>query len=319
MTEERKLEIVEAYKRRGTYQKVQEETGYCFTTIWRVLKEYNAGKGRGGNQDTQRKVTDEQILEDIALGLTRHEIAEKRGVHVENLARRMKKLGVHAVYHKPEVIKKKAEWHYIESQAVLFEERQPGFRYVGYLSKRVRLQCKTCGTVIERAPATIRYKNVECEVCKENKNAEVVRIKALQRKTELRKPKICKECGEVFYSEYSDKIYCSAKCKKKKNARGSGYRDRCRKYGVEYNAGITRKAVIERDGNVCKICGKTCNENDRRWGTLGPDFPTVDHIIPLAAGGAHSWNNVQCACASCNSYKRDLIPAHHERGVKSWI
>jgi 5-methylcytosine-specific restriction endonuclease McrA len=38
-----------------------------------------------------------------------------------------------------------------------------------------------------------------------------------------------------------------------------------------------------------------------------PDAPTVDHIIPLAKGGTHTWDNVQLAHWSCNSDKRDII------------
>lgn len=31
--------------------------------------------------------------------------------------------------------------------------------------------------------------------------------------------------------------------------------------------------------------------------------PTLDHIIPLAAGGTHEPSNCQCAHFSCNSAK----------------
>ena len=45
----------------------------------------------------------------------------------------------------------------------------------------------------------------------------------------------------------------------------------------------------------------------KEWGSFGPTYPTLDHIIPLAKGGTHTWNNVQCACAMCNSEKRDIV------------
>jgi hypothetical protein len=31
--------------------------------------------------------------------------------------------------------------------------------------------------------------------------------------------------------------------------------------------------------------------------------PELDHIIPLASGGAHVWDNVQCTCRKCNGEK----------------
>jgi 5-methylcytosine-specific restriction endonuclease McrA len=38
---------------------------------------------------------------------------------------------------------------------------------------------------------------------------------------------------------------------------------------------------------------------------MKPRSPVGDHIVPLAAGGAHSYLNIQCACHECNSKKRD--------------
>ena len=51
-----------------------------------------------------------------------------------------------------------------------------------------------------------------------------------------------------------------------------------------------------------------CNTDDNSWnGYFGAYSPTVDHIIALKNGGTHTWDNVQCAHAICNSNKRDLI------------
>lgn len=53
---------------------------------------------------------------------------------------------------------------------------------------------------------------------------------------------------------------------------------------------VTRKAVYERDRGICMICGKRC-----AW-----DDATIDHILPLSAGGEHSYRNVQLAHMACN-------------------
>lgn len=184
------------------------------------------------------------------------------------------------------------------------------FDFVEWKSKkRALLRCKTCGNVIERAQSTIRAKGIECEFCKEQKRLQEARRKMacfFNALAQARTPKICAACGGEFFSPYSNQKYCSSRCKHKGQVRKGSYRARCRKYGVFYDPSVNRTAVIKRDGGVCQICGKMCDPNDHRWGSSGPDYPTLDHIIALANGGTHTWGNVQCACGMCNSKKRDL-------------
>ena len=191
------------------------------------------------------------------------------------------------------------------------------FEYVSHSLGRIKLKCKICGNVIERANSTVRQKNISCEYCREEKELIEARQKMMRFFDALiyaKTPRKCKVCGKEFCSPYPTQIYCSERCKSKKNR--SNYRSRCRHYGVYYDPAVTYKKVIKRDGGICKICGKVCNPNDASWGNIGPDFPTVDHIIPLAKGGTHTWDNVQCACAICNSSKRDLID--DEWIINSW-
>lgn len=51
--------------------------------------------------------------------------------------------------------------------------------------------------------------------------------------------------------------------------------------------------VLERDDGVCGICGED----------VDPFAFHVDHVIPLARGGEHSYANTQPAHPSCNSRK----------------
>lgn len=173
----------------------------------------------------------------------------------------------------------------------------------------MRLKCKVCGAVIERADSTIREKQIKCEFCKADRELKEARqsvaliINAIAFSLT---PRICKHCGKVFTSPYPGQLYCSKECKNHKKRYKASIRKRCREYGVYYDPSVTREKVIKRDNGVCQICGKTCDPSDLRWGFSGPDFPTLDHIVALANGGTHTWGNVQCACGQCNSYKRDL-------------
>lgn len=76
---------------------------------------------------------------------------------------------------------------------------------------------------------------------------------------------------------------------------------RAREQGA-YVAPVFRRKIFERDGWLCGICGKKVDPRKRHGDPLAA---TIDHIVPLAAGGTHEPANVQCAHARCNSSKRD--------------
>ena len=185
---------------------------------------------------------------------------------------------------------------------------------------RVTIRCNKCGSTFTKYPD---WRNgVSCPSClkmQAKRNRELARIAAREscerrKRIEFAKTKVCKECGSEFHSEFKRAKYCSVKCRNKVanrrsvkgSCKSSNHRKRAKLYGVAYESGITLEKVIERDKNVCQICGKPCDKNDKRWGTTGPFYPSIDHVTALAKGGGHTWENVQLAHCICNSYKRDL-------------
>ena len=270
------------------------------------------------------KITDNQILDDIRAGYTRQEIADRHAIHVENLARRMKKLGVHAKYAKHQAEITADTWHSTENAVRFVEKHQEDFELIAFKRERYRLKCKKCGNEIERAKTTIRKNKCRCEKCKEIEQQEKEREKMLSFfMGEYRK---CNCCGENYFARYKTSLYCSEKCKRKakrirRKDRNPGYKhnknkrfrrerdyiSRAKKYGCKYEHGITIKAVFKRDNGICNICGEPCDINDKTYGDFGPYYPSVDHVIPLSKGGSHTWDNVQLAHMICNSYKRDLL------------
>ena len=121
---------------------------------------------------------------------------------------------------------------------------------------------------------------------------------------------LCQGCGVQFTSEYGSKarIFCSMPCgarhQKRKRRRQYGsdnHRRRARRYGVPYEP-VAKQRVFERDGWRCRLCGgrilrdKACPH---------PRSPSLDHIVPMARGGGHTYDNVQAAHFLCNSLKGD--------------
>lgn len=74
---------------------------------------------------------------------------------------------------------------------------------------------------------------------------------------------------------------------------------------------INLQGLIERDRYRCALCGELIDINDYsvRGGAFiaGDNYPSIDHIIPLSRGGAHSWKNVQLAHFRCNTLKGNAI------------
>jgi len=58
---------------------------------------------------------------------------------------------------------------------------------------------------------------------------------------------------------------------------------------------LTKRAVFARDGHHCQYCN-------------GP-AENLDHVLPRALGGAHTWENVVACCRVCNLRKGNRLPA----------
>ena len=65
--------------------------------------------------------------------------------------------------------------------------------------------------------------------------------------------------------------------------------------------------LYKKEKGICWICGKETDLNDfiitKSTVVCGNAYPSVDHVIPLALGGKHSWDNVHLAHRICNSLK----------------
>lgn len=80
---------------------------------------------------------------------------------------------------------------------------------------------------------------------------------------------------------------------------GTTYRSRARKFGVEYEP-VNKQRVFERDGWRCGICG---GKVDKRLRDRHPKMASLDHIVPMALGGGHTYINTQCSHLACNLKK----------------
>ena len=114
----------------------------------------------------------------------------------------------------------------------------------------------------------------------------------------------CPWCGKpVPVSMRIDAKFCSEECSSHAH---SGTRKLAQRAGRERrnpDAGLLdRNAIAERDKFRCGICG---GRVDMTLSHPDPMYGSIDHIVPVAAGGTDDPANLQLAHLRCNLSKRD--------------
>ena len=120
-----------------------------------------------------------------------------------------------------------------------------------------------------------------------------------------RKEYECERCGTLFvrqcgYVENKECVLCSKCIKWKHNKTGKLNRDK-RVKAQQAGDRINPMTVFRHDKWICQMCGIDCKFKPAPH----PHCATIDHIVPLSKGGAHSYQNVQTLCHTCNSSKSD--------------
>ncbi|WP_153301198.1 HNH endonuclease [Priestia flexa] len=71
---------------------------------------------------------------------------------------------------------------------------------------------------------------------------------------------------------------------------------------IDWDISIER--LMKRDKGICYLCNESVDIK------LDPNhdyYPSIEHVIPVAKGGTHSWDNVKLAHRKCNYLKSDEV------------
>lgn len=171
-----------------------------------------------------------------------------------------------------------------------------------------------CGYTTRRSCVSIRHNHkIRCMVCEyrerqarkreEEKEKEIRRevkeFKKQVKQYQVQTVKSCAVCGGFFFGSGK---YCSTKCSKavQQHYQNMKKRRRQKSAWTEESKTITLQKLYERDGGVCWVCGKPCNyEADPN----NNEYPSIDHVIPIADGGKDLWENIRLAHRYCNSLR----------------
>lgn len=267
------------------------------------------------------------------------EISRIIGIEKKSIAKFCKKNNIEMTAEEKDISKRYA----LTEDELLQRIDTLAFEYLGgykNYDSTIRIRCKVCNVEFNRnADAAIRH-GITCPNClaiereriKREKEIEknIAREKLilkkqaekLQRQIEKdkqdqqRKYRICKNCGVIFYSQ-TQKTLCD-KCKKdvirirkRKYYKSREIKRRIKIQSAMVDNDITVQALAERDNNICYLCNKPVDFSDYYDNGItiicGNNYPSIDHVVPLAKGGLHSWDNVKLAHRICNSIKSDNL------------
>ena len=199
------------------------------------------------------------------------------------------------------------------------------FEYVsGYVNmdSRCIVRCTQCGRTEERAMSTFRGGHkVTCFPCQIKATEERKLKERMQRQIEDETARLVRAgrgkqlsfgfcaCGEMLNRFDGNKGKQCRKCAVRAVRKTREIKRRHKISKAMVNPDITIQKLFQRDNGICHICGGLCDWNDKevRNDTIvcGNQYPSIDHVLPLAKGGLHSWDNVKLAHRICNSLKGD--------------
>lgn len=169
--------------------------------------------------------------------------------------------------------------------------------------------CSHCGGAFQTSGKATVYCSTRCSALRQGIERRAASI--------ARRTRPCEQCGELFVRHrrggatyrkgVNEGRFCSRACY------GLASRISADQLTTTNVAKLRRihlkrdgepvhaQAVFARDGWRCYLCGEPTPEELR--GSHHQRAPELDHIVPLARGGAHTAANTACCCRGCNGLK----------------
>lgn len=138
------------------------------------------------------------------------------------------------------------------------------------------------------ATAEVAPELYKCSHCRQSKERAAM---APDRHAKFGLRSVCRICR----AKYEQRRYRENPPREAGRAWLADYRRRANHYGLPVRAEMfTSEELLAKWGNKCLRCNKS-------------NFEVIDHIIPIAAGGPHTLQNVVPCCKTCNTKKYVLF------------
>lgn len=314
--------VGELYQSGVSIQEIANRFGCTYRSVSYHLEKLGLHKRNEGRTLTE---TIDAIEREYVDGASCYELGDKYGVNPATVSKWMRKRGYHrgkgggdssrgGIATAQKTRERMVERFRDNPNVELLEYGHPS-----------KVRCTKCGTeygwtrdswkAIEPCPSCRERKSEQTRVDRERKLYERSQQLEAAREWRLSVPRVCKECGDPFWSDRPSASYCCDACRgraknraaeQRRQRRGTarGYRHRMRVTVTSstYDRTVTLGEVYKKYGGRCCACGCMTYRTKKH----APNRATLDHIVALANNGTHTWDNVQLLCSECNSMKRDV-------------
>jgi 5-methylcytosine-specific restriction endonuclease McrA len=167
--------------------------------------------------------------------------------------------------------------------------------------------CKVCGVAksIEEFPLDKRASLGRKGTCKPCWSKQASAWYAANQERQLARHQVRREANRDRIRRQDNERYLRDKPKRLALVVDAGNRRRATlRHGGPWDRGITCRALRERDGDLCCYCGITMTFEPATGHVFIPGKATIEHVLPISAGGTHTWENVALACWHCNVKKQ---------------
>lgn len=153
----------------------------------------------------------------------------------------------------------------------------------------LRTPCKECAKARAAAYYAANAERVKARVVAWTAaNVSPERRRGYEAAWRARNPEAARELGRVKSKRCQERKTPAFRARRR--AKRAAQRARQRAAFVER---VDPRVVLERSRGLCGVCGAS----------VDPDDFHVDHVVPLARGGEHSYANTQAAHPACNLAK----------------
>lgn len=148
--------------------------------------------------------------------------------------------------------------------------------------------------------------------CKECRINHVKNWYQDNRERQSTREKIRRQSNPEKYAEKEAERYVKDREKRINLATEHSHRRKARKLKTVIEKGISKKSLKKKFGTKCYYCQKEMDFSVGTGRKFNRDMATIEHLIPLARGGEHTWENTVLACRHCNISKNAKTEAEFD-------